>query len=247
MLAFTDVNQVASLSMLSDNSFRISPMLVRIRISMNACLAASPGIRTAAIFLLLAIPLFSPAGAADLPRTVKPGEVLRGHFVQERQLAGFARPLRSEGTFVLIPGRGLIWRAQTPFQNTTVITPEGILQLTNGQEAMRLPAARMPGLGQLYDVLGGAVSGDIEPLGHIFFVKRNTESDGWQLVLTPLHPDNPGMSQIKSLTVVGRQFVDTVVVDKGGGDVDRLSFLDQAATTSSPTPEENSLIEALHK
>jgi hypothetical protein len=55
------------------------------------------------------------------------------------------------------------------------------------------------------------------------------------------------MSQIKSLTVVGRQFVDTVVVDKGGGDVDRLSFLDQAATTSSPTPEENSLIEALHK
>lgn len=214
---------------------------------MNARHVASSCTRIAVFFLLLAIPLFSSAGAADLPQTVKPGEVLRGRFIQDRQLAGFAKPLRSEGTFVLIPGKGLIWRAQTPFQNTTVITPEGILQFANGQEAMRLSAARLPGLGQLYDVLGGAVSGDIAPLARIFIVKRSTDSGGWKLVLTPLHPDNSGMSQIKSLTVLGSQFVNTVVVDKDGGDVDRLSFLDQAMTNASPTPEENSLLGALHK
>lgn len=214
---------------------------------MNARHAVSPCTRIAAFFLLLAIPLFSPARAADLPQTVKPGEVLRGQFIQDRQLAGFSKPLRSEGTFVLIPGRGLIWRAQTPFQNTTVITPEGILQLANGLEAMRLPAGRMPGLGQLYEVLGGAVAGDVAPLAQIFAVKRGADANGWQLVLTPLHPDNSGMSQIKSLIVSGRQFVDAVVLDKDGGDVDRLSFLDQVVTATSPTPEENSLLEALHK
>jgi hypothetical protein len=215
---------------------------------MNARKAASLCIRLAAFFLLFAIPFLGPAAAADpMPQTIKPGEILRGRFIQDRQLAGFAKPLRSEGTFVLIPGRGLIWRAQAPFQNTTVITPEGILQLANGQEAMRLSAARLPGLGQLYDVLGGAVSGDIAPLSRIFAVKRGADANGWQLVLTPLHPDNSGMSQIKSLTVGGRRFVDAVVVDKDGGDVDRMSFLDQVVTATSPTPEENSLLEALRK
>jgi len=215
---------------------------------MNARKVALLRIGLAAFFLLFAIPLLGPtASAGAMPQTIKSGEVLRGRFIQDRQLAGFARPLRSEGTFALIPGRGLIWRARTPFQNTTVITPDGILQLANGQEAMRLPAARLPGLGQLYEVLGGAVSGDIAPLAHIFVVKRGVDINGWQLVLTPLHPDNSGMSQIKSLTVSGRQFVDAVVVDKDGGDIDRLSFLDQVVTATSPTPEENSLLEALRK
>ena len=34
---------------------------------------------------------------------------------------------------------------ETPFANTTIITSAGILQLANGQEAMRLPASQLPG------------------------------------------------------------------------------------------------------
>jgi hypothetical protein len=192
--------------------------------------------------------LYSRALAADpTPQTMKTGEILRGRFVQERQLAGFAKPLRTEGTFVLVPGRGLIWRAITPFQNTTVITPTGILGQANGQETMRLPASRMPGLGHLYEALGGALSGNIAPLEQTFAVKHSETSGGWQLVLTPLHPDNPAMSQIKSLTVSGHRFVETVEMNKDGGDVDRLSFLDQAVEASPPSPDETRLLGALNK
>src|SRR5580700_533468 len=83
-----------------------------------------------ASFLLLATPAALAADAA--PSTLKASEILRGRFVQDRQLAGFAKPLQTEGTFVLVPGRGLIWRASTPFQSTTVITPDGIVGQVNG-------------------------------------------------------------------------------------------------------------------
>jgi hypothetical protein len=200
-----------------------------------------------ASFLLLASPP-GPAFAADsVPETLKSSEILRGHFVQDRQLSGFAKPLRTTGVFVLVPGRGLIWRSTTPFQNTTVITPEGILGQVNGQETLRLPASRMPGLAHLYEVLGGALSGNVTPLEQTFAVKRSEVAGGWQMVLTPLHPDNPAMSQIKSLMVAGHQFVETIEIDKDGGDVDRLSFSDQSTASSPLTADENGLLGTLHK
>jgi hypothetical protein len=202
---------------------------------------------TTVSFLLLSAPTDLAHAADSVPETLKSGEILRGRFVQDRQLAGFAKPLRTEGMFVLVPGRGLIWRATSPFQNTTVITPEGVLGQVNGQETMRLPASRMPGLAHLYDVLGGALSGNIAPLEQTFSVKRSEVAAGWQMLLTPLHPDNAAISQIKSLTVAGHRFVETIEIDKDGGDVDRLTFLDQSTATSPLTSDEKGLLGALNK
>jgi hypothetical protein len=200
-----------------------------------------------AAFLILMTPAPSTIAATGLPQTLKLGDVLRGGFIQERQLAGFAKPLRTEGTFVLASGRGLIWRSVTPFPATTVITPSGILGQANGQETMRLPASRIPGLAHLYDVLGGAVSGNIAVLEQAFVVKRSETTASWQLVLTPLHPDSPSMSQIKSLIVSGRRFVETVEVNKEGGDVDRLSFVDQAIDASPLSSDETTLLATMNK
>src|SRR5437016_10534763 len=85
--------------------------------------------------------LASPAAAE--PQVLTAGDVLRGRFVLDRRLAGFDKPLRSEGTFSLVPGRGLIWHAQKPFENTTVITAGGISVSANGREAVQLSATRI--------------------------------------------------------------------------------------------------------
>lgn len=188
------------------------------------------------------------AGATERnPEAIKSGEILRGNFVQDRRLAGFSKPLRTEGAFVLIPGQGLIWRALTPFQNTVVISPEGLLVLADGKEAMHLPSSRMPGLGRLYEVLGGAVSGDLKALGKAFAVNRSDDGDGWRLVLTPLKSDSLAASQIQSLTVTGHRFVETIEIHKDGDDVDFLKFNNQVASTASPNAEETSLLQSLRK
>jgi hypothetical protein len=62
------------------------------------------------LIALAAILLPNLAMAADI-RPLAAGETLRGRFVQERFLKGFAAPLRTEGHFVLSPRRGLIWSA----------------------------------------------------------------------------------------------------------------------------------------
>ena len=202
--------------------------------------------RTAAVLSVAALCLLgSLARASVAMQTVAVGQVLRGHFVQDRQLAGFARPLRSEGWFVLVPGTGLIWRGEKPFANTTVITSGGIVQLAGNREAMRLPASQLPGLSRLYDVLGSALSGNIAPLRQTFTVEQKSDADPWQIVLTPLQTG--ATAQLKSLTLAGHQFVETVEIDRGGGDVDRISFSDQAVTRAEPTADEKALFQTLRK
>jgi hypothetical protein len=195
----------------------------------------------------LALPfLFASLAQADeaAPQTVAVGDVLRGHFVQDRQLAGFARPLRSEGSFVLVPGTGLIWQGEKPFANTTVITSNGIVQLAGGQEAMRLPASKLPGLSRLYDVLGAALSGNIAPLRQTFDVTKTAEGDAWQIVLVP---HGAAAAQLKSLKLAGKRFVDAVDIDHGGGDMDHIDFLDQNVAPANLTAEEKSLLHTLSK
>lgn len=201
--------------------------------------------------MLLALGLcmpFAGARAADIStQTITVGQALRGHFVQERRLAGFANPLKSEGSFVLVPGTGLIWHGEKPFPNTTVLSPDGILQIANNQEAMRLPASRLPGLSHLYETLGAAVSGDIKPLQQTFVVTQQSGGAQWKITLTPLHPENPAMAQLKSLVLTGGRFVDSVDVDKGGGDIDHIQFLDQHMEKASLTADEEKLFARLRK
>jgi hypothetical protein len=139
----------------------------------------------------------------------------------------------------------LIWRGEKPFANTTVITSGGIVQLAGNREAMRLPASQLPGLSRLYDVLGSALSGNIAPLRQTFTVEQKSDADPWQIVLTPLQTG--AAAQLKSLTLAGHQFVETVEIDRGGGDVDRITFSDQAVTRAEPTADEKALLQTLRK
>jgi len=199
--------------------------------------------------MLLALCLMLLAGSAHAegaaPQLITAGEILRGHFLQERELAGFSRPLRSEGSFVLAPGTGLIWRGEKPFASTTIVSSAGIVQLSGNQEAMRLPAAQLPGLNRLYEVLGAALSGDIAPLRQTFTVLRSTQGDRWQIALTPLQTG--GVAQLKSLVLSGERFVEDVKIDRGGGDVDNITFLDQTVSHADLTADEKSLLQTLHK
>ena len=177
------------------------------------------------ISLIVATSFTSATAAGPTPQILNAGDILRGRFQQERRLAGFSKPLTTKGIFLLVTGRGLIWRSQTPFQNTVVISPGGLLALADGKESMRMDASRMPGLGRLYEVLAGAVSGDLKALEQAFTVNRSNTANGWRLVLTPIKSDGMTASQIKSLTVTGRRFVDSIEITKEGQDKDTMTFL----------------------
>jgi hypothetical protein len=187
----------------------------------------------------------APDATASTPRLLAAGEMLRGRFVQERVLAGFAKPLHSEGSFVLVPGKGLIWQGEVPFRTTTVITEAGILQLVDGEEAMRLPASRLPVLSHIYAALSGALSGDPRQLHKDFTVTMGGDAARWRLELAPARPNDAALGQIVSITVSGPDLADEVEIKKQAGDADRLRFIDQTVAPLALSPDESRLLQNL--
>ena len=198
---------------------------------------------TRRLLLALAALLLCAAASPPQPGALKPGEAIHGRFVQERHLAGLASPLRSEGSFLLAAGKGLIWRGEKPFATVVVITPAGILQTVNGAEVQRLPASRLPFLARFYDMLSGALSGDWSTLAHDFTVTRSAEGDNWKMLLTPARADDPTAAQLRSITVTGAKFVDAVEIRRANGDWEQLTFLQQALSAAPLAADDTRLFE----
>jgi hypothetical protein len=184
------------------------------------------------------------ARAAGPDSAIVGGQVLRGHFVQERHLKGFAAPLRTTGVFTLAPANGLIWRAETPFAVTTVISPSGLLQSLQGTETVRLPAARMPFLTRLYDMLGGALAGNWQSLEGDFSVTRIGTAAAWRVELQPRKTDDPAMP-FRSITASGGRFIDKVAMIRSDGDEEDLAFVDQTLANGPLSAEEDHAFRSL--
>ena len=194
-------------------------------------------------WVVLLLLLWAAPAAAETA-TLSQGQVLRGHFVQERHLEGFAQPVRSAGSFVLVPGRGLIWQAETPFPVVTVVSPNGLVQSVGGAETTRLPAARLPFLSRLSAMMGGALAGDWGALDADFAVKRETIGPSLRVTLQPLRADDPTAAAIKSIVITVGHYVDTVDIQKPGGDFDHLVFRDQTLSAGPATPTESAQLDA---
>lgn len=193
----------------------------------------------AVIRVLILLCLLWPTMSRAEPVTLKAGEILRGHFVQDRYLTGFARPVRSEGSFVLAPGQGLIWRGEKPFAVVTVITAAGMSQSLGGKETMRLSAAKAPFLARLHDVMAGAMAGDWRILEGDFVVTQDND----RVSLTPRRPDL--LQSVKSIHARIGRFVDEVEVEKSEGDRDRLLFSGQSVEQGTLSGDEAAAFAAI--
>ena len=159
-----------------------------------------------------------------------PGQTLHGRFVQARNLKGISSTLKSEGTFVLAPGRGLIWRIEDPIQTITIITPAGIRQIINGSEVQRIDAAKVPFIAHFYDMLNGALMGDWTAMRHDFAVQTKGDRAAWRTLLTPVRPNDPIAGMLASIVITGGKMVDGVEISRTNGDSERIGFLDQAVS-----------------
>lgn len=171
------------------------------------------------------------------------GQTLHGRFVQERHLKGLASTLKSEGNFVLAPGKGLIWRVEQPIQTLTVITPAGIRQFINGNEVQHIDATRAPFIAHFYDMLNGSLMGDWSAMRHDFAVQTTGDRQAWRTVLMPLHSDDPIAGMLASIVVSGGKMVDGVDINRANGDSEHMAFLDQNVSSVPLDAEDARLLD----
>jgi hypothetical protein len=171
----------------------------------------------------------TPAVAADdklLALRVRLADValLHGEFRQSRTMAGFRHPLLSSGDFVLVRGRGVLWRTRKPFPSTLVVTGEHIDSLAaDGRRSQRIDTRGEPVMRAVVDLLTATLAADVATLRSHFNVETElVGSTGWRLSLVA----NEALlsRQIARIVVAGERFVREVVLEERNGDRTELIF-----------------------
>lgn len=174
--------------------------------------------------------------------TLATGEVLRGRFTQQRFLQGFNAPLTSTGSFILAPGRGVVWHGETPFAVITVMGPSGLVQRVAGGATTHYPASRLPAIARLYEIFGAALSGDWQKLASVFNVRREGTDADWRVTLTPLRAGESALP-LRQVVASGGRYVNAVEVTRSNGDSDRIEFSQQAPSRAPIDAETSELLD----
>ena len=178
------------------------------------------------LFALLAITAF-PVDAGEAAgvraRLAKP-VLLRGEFVQEKQLHGFRNPLKSSGDFLLLRERGIAWNTRAPFASSTRLTRSKLLAtMPDGSSRVLIDASSSPGMAAVNALLMALVAGDLDALAARFTLKETLRGDGgWSLALQPR--DATLKQALSSIVLDGDRYVRSVEIVEPAGDRTRIVF-----------------------
>ncbi|MDR2851832.1 MAG: outer membrane lipoprotein carrier protein LolA [Burkholderiaceae bacterium] len=157
-------------------------------------------------------------------------EVLRGGFQQEKRVAGFNNPLRSQGRFLLARNKGVVWTTLKPFPSEMVVTRERILSVDGaGKRTVQADASEQPALRQINAMMFALVDGDVSTLASRFDLAAQTlPHDAWRLTLTP---KDAALTKIFArIELRGDRYVREVVMTETGGERTALKFFDLSET-----------------
>ncbi len=168
-----------------------------------------------------------PAAAADplaqVRAQVAQVPVLRGEFAQEKQVAGFKNPLRSNGRFLLARDKGVLWTTTAPFPSEIVITQDRILsRQRDGSRRVEVDGKQQPGLRSVNAMMFALMSGDMKALTSTFDVKEEPAAGGWKMTLVPR--SRQLAQAFSSVRLSGDRYVRDVELREANGDLTRLRF-----------------------
>ena len=166
--------------------------------------------------------------AAELRARLDAAPLVRGSFVQEKTLVGFAKPLVSRGSFVYARELGVIWATERPFPARLAVTRGRLVARdADGRIALELDLGAQRGGGGFDGLLFALVGGDVAALQASFEVEGELRADGrWSLRMQPR--DATLTRALRSIALEGGRFVETVRVAESNGDASIIRFADHA-------------------
>ena len=194
------------------------------------------------VMALASAPVARPAFAADplaqVGTQVAQVPLLRGNFSQEKQVAGFRNPLRSNGRFVLAREKGVIWSTVAPFPSEIVITRDRIVsRQRDGTARVEVDGRQQPGLRTVNAMMFALMSGDLKALTTTFDVKGEpADGKGWRMTLSPR--SRQLAQAFTSVRLAGDRYVREVELREANGDVTRLRFEGMSETPAALTRDE---------
>jgi len=190
----------------------------------------------------LLLGLAPAARAADdlslVQQRVAQVEVLRGGFEQEKRIAGFKNPLRSQGSFLVARGKGVVWTTLKPFPSEVVITGDRILsRQRDGSTRVEVDGREQPALRSVNAMMFALVSGDVAALSSRFDTQVQARAgNAWTLALTP---KSAALAKaFRRITLDGDRYVREVDIEEANGDHTHLRFVDLSQTPAQLSADE---------
>lgn len=185
------------------------------------------------VILLLNMPF---AQAATLPEDIrqvlaKPAPT-KGSFTQKKNVQGFNAPIRSSGSFLLVPGKGLLWTTEQPFASEIRITRDKLEQTSQGMTTLSLDARQQPALRVMNQVMFRLLSGDVHALDADFMLSGAINKGQWQI---HLQAKNPALGKVlQQITLRGGKYVNTIRILEANGDSTDITLSAQKEVHLSP-------------
>lgn len=119
-----------------------------------------------------------------LSKSLASAQLTTGHFVQERELTGFPKPMRTEGVYFLDLKKGIVWETLKPFANTLIFSEKGIKRI-NKHGAQVISAQDIPYLKTVNALMLSLFSAQTESLNKDFDILLEGSSVRWSMTLVP--------------------------------------------------------------
>jgi hypothetical protein len=181
--------------------------------------------------LLIACLMLGSLSSAQLSATVPVAKiqdmlakqkVLCGRFDQSKTLAGFKKPLASNGRFCVVTGKGVLWRTLQPFPNTLRLTRDEIVHMQGDRVSMRLDAKQEPTVRMINSVLFSLLAGDLAQLETLFEVDGSIRDNTWSVALKAREPALA--KAIGSIALEGGAYVKNITITEASGDRTNIVF-----------------------
>lgn len=119
-----------------------------------------------------------------LSKSLASAQLTTGHFVQERELTGFPKPMRTEGVYFLDLKKGIVWETLKPFANTLIFSEKGIKRI-NKHGAQVISAQDIPYLKTVNALMLSLFGAQTEGLNRDFDILLEGSSARWSMTLVP--------------------------------------------------------------
>lgn len=197
-------------------------------------------LRTLCVLVMLAVvaPALAATDVEAVKQRVAKVDVLRGEFTQEKRVAGFKNPLRSQGRFVLAQDHGVIWTTLKPFPSEVVVTRDRILsRQSDGSSRVELDGRQQPAMRSVNAIMFALMSGDAQALSAQFTVKVEVlPGNAWKMQLTPR---SAMLGKVfAQLTLSGDRYVREVQINEANQDVTRIHFAGMSDTPATLSTDE---------
>jgi len=178
----------------------------------------------------------TPALVSQIAGRLAQAKGVRAQFTQTQTLAAMKQPLVSTGSLLFFRERGVIWRIDTPYKATYVITDAGVAEVdANGQRVTTHGAQATRGVAQVSKMMSAMLGGDLSALYSQFDVQAEGGVAHWRMQLTPHQPQIA--QSIKGLEMNGGDYLQSLRITLANGDVTQLDFAKSAAVTELTAAE----------